>query len=108
MDLGQWTTQDMITENYITTEQYEVLTKAIETYGDDYQMNIAIEELSELQKEICKYKRGYENREHIIEEIGDVLITTLELCIIFNIRNIDLYETMERKIKRLERNMLNE
>ena len=98
----------MITENYITTEQYEILTKAIEKYGDDYQMNIAIEELSELQKEICKHKRGFENREHIIEEIGDVLITTLELCLIFNIRNIDLYETMERKIRRLERNLEDE
>ena len=47
--------------------------RAIEAYGKDMQLNVAIEELSELIKEICKYKRGSNNRKNIIEEMTEDL-----------------------------------
>jgi NTP pyrophosphatase (non-canonical NTP hydrolase) len=83
------------------------LEKAIETYGKDMQLNVAIEELSELIKEICKHKRGSENRDAIIEEMADVNIMLSQLQIIFNIRTGEIaskvIEKMERLEKRLER-----
>lgn len=53
--------------------------KAIETYGEKAQKLMAIEEMSELTKEICKDFRGKLNREHLIEEIIDVIITIDQL-----------------------------
>ena len=82
------------------------LERAIETYGKDMQLNVAIEEFSELIKEICKYKRGEGNIEHIIEEMADCQIMLSQLRIIFGIRLDDIsrvkWEKLERLAKRLE------
>lgn len=82
------------------------LERAIEHYGKDMQLNVAIEELSELIKEICKYKRGEGNIEHIIEEMADCQIMLSQLRIIFGIRIDDIsrvkWEKLERLAKRLE------
>lgn len=50
-------------------EMMTVFEKAIETYGKDLQKQVAIEEMAELTKEICKDFRGKGNREHIIEKL---------------------------------------
>ena len=80
----------------------KILEKAIETYGKDMQLNVAIEELSELIKEICKNKRGSDNRKAIIEEMADCYIMLEQLSIIFDIPNHAINEVVDRKIKRLE------
>ena len=46
------------------------LKKAIETYGGLMQTIVAIEEMAELIKELCKQLRGRENLEEIAEESG--------------------------------------
>lgn len=61
----------------------EVLKQAINTYGEDMQLDVAVEELSELIKELCKYKRGIGSEMHIAEEMADVKIILEELEIIF-------------------------
>ena len=38
-----------------------ILKQAIETYGAEAQLNVAIEEFAELTKEICKHKRYMDN-----------------------------------------------
>ena len=78
------------------------LEKAIEVYGKDMQLNVAIEELSELIKEICKYKRGRDNRENIIEELADCCIMLTQVAIIFGIKRSDVHKMMKDKIARLE------
>lgn len=82
------------------------LERAIEVYGKDMQLNVAIEEFSELIKEICKYKRGEGNLDHIIEEMADCQIMLSQLRIIFGIRLDDIsrvkWEKLERLAKRLE------
>lgn len=55
-------------------EYRETICAAIRTFGDTNQIVVAIEELSELQKELCKLLRGSGDREHIAEEIADVQI----------------------------------
>lgn len=83
----------------------DILKKAIETYGKDMQLNVAIEELSELIKEICKNKRGADNRKAIIEEMADCYIMLEQLAIIFEIPNHAINEVAASKIERLEKRL---
>ena len=50
------------------------------SYGDDMQDLCAIEEMSELTKELCKRGRGKGDQRKIIEETADVLITVLQIA----------------------------
>lgn len=84
----------------MTEQQHSVLACAVETFGADAQLNVAIEELSELIKELCKYKRGEGKEIHIAEEMADVKIILEELEIIF--RNGEAVSICEQfKIDRL-------
>ena len=64
----------------------------METFGDDYILRISIEELSELIKAICKYKRKMEDvdtdekelRHKILDGIADVEICIEELAYLFD------------------------
>ena len=49
--------------------------KALDTYGAKAQTLMCMEEMAELQKELCKHARGADNRAAIAEEIADVRIT---------------------------------
>lgn len=78
--------------------------KAIAHYGERNQIIVAIEELSELQKELCKYLRGEGNTAHIAEEMADVQIMLDQLDLIFNNRN-DVLEIRTIKLGRLVNRM---
>lgn len=77
------------------------LEKAIEAYGKDMQLTVAVEELSELIKEICKNKRGADNRDNIIEEMADCYIMLSQLEIIFDIDFRDIDNVVKSKLNRL-------
>lgn len=82
----------------------ELLRHAIEAYGPDMQMTVAIEEMAELTKELCKYKRGIGSKEHIAEEIADVEIMLEQLKLIFDVRDpVRLWKN--DKIERLEQRL---
>jgi len=53
-------------------------------FGNDAQLTKAIEELSELQKAICKYKLGEKDGKDIIEEVADVEIMTEQIKLMFD------------------------
>ena len=55
-----------------------------EKFGTKIQLIIAIEEMSELTKELTKTIRGYDRQENIIEEIADVRIMIEQLELIFD------------------------
>jgi len=76
--------------------------QAIETYGVRAQKLMAIEEMSELTKEICKDFRGKLDREHLVEEVPDVLITIDQLMIMYEISDREIQQMYERKIERLK------
>lgn len=83
----------------------EIFTKVIRKNGVDYQLNVAIEEMSELTKEICKFKRNRGDLDHIAEEVADVEIMCAQLRQIFCIAGmVDHWK--ERKILRLGENLL--
>ena len=78
------------------------LERAIETYGKDMQLIVVVEELSELIKEICKHKRGEDNRENIVEEIADCYIMLDQLILILGIRSVEIKRVIDEKLARLE------
>ena len=57
---------------------------ALETFGKELQVTMAIEEMSELTKELCKNSRGQENTTHIAEEIADVEIMLQQMVMLFD------------------------
>ena len=67
---------------------YVQFAKAIEVFGIDAQINMAIEELSELITALSHYKRSDLNRVEselaVIDEIADVSIMIAQLDIIFD------------------------
>lgn len=85
-----------------------ILEKAIETYGADLQKRVAIEEMSELIKEICKDFRGLGDKERIISEIADVEIMLTQLMIIYDIQELELSGAMARKLARLSERLKGE
>ena len=77
----------------------EFYKKVVDTYGNQ-QVIVAIEELSELQKELCKALRNNANYDNIVEEIADVEIMIEQMKIYFNIFNKDLERMKKRKVER--------
>lgn len=77
----------------------EILESAIATYGAEKQIVVAIEELSELQKELCKFLR-HNTMEHIAEEIADVEIVLEQMIMLFSSRE-QVNNWKERKLERL-------
>lgn len=92
----------MVIEKGTRMEMRAILKQAIETYGAESQLNVAIEEFSELIKEICKHKRGEDNLENIIEEMADCCIMIEQMRMIFGLGSIVMDNAIHKKIKRLE------
>lgn len=72
----------------------------LENQSVDVNKTIAVEELSELQKEICKDLRGFDRREEIKEEVADVYICLQLLKEIYNFDDEELEEEYKRKMNR--------
>ena len=82
------------------TERAEVYNAAIDRYGSEAQCVVALEELSECQKEICKVLRGKGNLEHLAEEVADATIMLEQLRIMFGLNDL-VSKTMDTKVQRL-------
>lgn len=82
-------------------DRVKTYTNALLQYGDKMQMVVAVEELSECQKEICKIIRGGEDFSHLAEEIADTRIMLEQLSLIFNINDL-VCEHMDAKVQRLD------
>lgn len=85
----------------MTIKEMSVGRKAVNAFGTESQMIVAIEELSELTKEITKYLRDKGDINHISEEMADVKIVIAQLELMLdNSSLISLWES--KKLKRLE------
>lgn len=78
------------------------LKQAIDTWGKDMQLDIAVEEFAELIKEICKYKRGADNISNIVEEMADCYIMLEQIKIMFGLGSEIISDEMNKKIDRLK------
>lgn len=90
----------------------KILESAIEKYGREKQLDMVIEEMAELTKAICKYKRIDEYylpediRDNLIEETADVKIMIAQLEMIFSFGD-EVGEKIEEKMDRLQRRLEN-
>ena len=81
----------------------ELLSKAIQQFGFDKQELVAVEEMAELQKEILKsVNRGQNNRDHLKEELVDVLIMLRQLVLIYDFIPEDLNKIAAGKMEKLK------
>lgn len=85
-------------------DKHMIVKRAIDQYGEKHQMTVAIEELSELQKEICKFIRKDRRAwdvDRLVEEMADVRLMMFQLQIIFGIETKELQVMEDIKLKRL-------
>ena len=84
-----------------------VVKKSIEHYGKDVQSTVCMEECAELIQAISKEKRGNSDKDHLAEEMADVIICIEMLKQIYNINEDEIYSWVinkqERIIRRIEK-----
>ena len=84
----------------------EVLQRALDTYGSALQIVVMMEEMSELQKELCKYLRSKYSPANIAEEIADVEIMLEQMKMLFCCAD-DVHDVRRRKVERLKERLDN-
>lgn len=82
-------------------QRLQTYTNAFVQYGEKNQIIVALEELSECQKELCKFLRGLGDREHLAEEIADATIMLEQMRYIFCMNEL-VCEKMDEKVLRLD------
>lgn len=87
---------------------------AINRYGEDPQIDMAIEEMSELTKALLKHRRAVKNpagydfektKQNIIEEIADVQIMIEQLILMFNCDD-EVNQIITKKTERLDKRLI--
>lgn len=87
------------------SEEIEIMRSAIRKNGKAMQTVVAIEEMSELQKELSKYIRGKGNRDNLIEEVADVLVMITQIQLMYHIPDDEVERIMHLKLNRLKERM---
>lgn len=86
------------------SDESKVLQRALGTYGSLPQIVMVFEEMSELQKELCKYLRGKYSPANIAEEIADVEIMLEQMKMLFCCAD-DVRDGRRRKVARLKKRL---
>ena len=81
-------------------ERESILDDSILLSDQDTKIIVAIEELSELQKELCKRYKGEGDIFCILEEMADCILVLKQLQKIFNISEESLSIAMDVKLNR--------
>jgi len=83
------------------TDRTETLRGAIKIWGEDIQVDIAIEELSELTTELARRQRGRERPAATAEEIADAQLCLDQLKLMYG--RDEVAEREREKLERLKR-----
>lgn len=89
-------------------QRHDILTRAVKTWGESSQVDIAIEEMAELTKALCKIRRARNSADrptaiiNAVEEIVDVQIMLDQLRIIYSRTVAKMEKSIEEaKLQRL-------
>ena len=89
-----------------TAGQRSIMAEIISYYGHESQKMMLLEEMAELQKEICKDMRYDPDLEAITEEVADVLIMLEQIQMMYHISETKLHkitnEKLHRQLRRIE------
>lgn len=83
----------------------EIIKDSIVYYGKDAQSTVCMEECAELIQAISKEKRGESDKDHLAEEMADVLISIELLKEIYEVSNEQINEWIDEKQKRIRLRM---
>ena len=78
-----------------------VVKRSIEHYGKELQSTVCMEECAELIQAISKEKRGKSDKEHLSEEMADVIICIEMLKEIYSISDDMISEWIQIKEARI-------
>lgn len=81
-------------------KRYDFVRSTTKLHGKETKLIVAIEELSELTKELTKDLRGEGDRDHIIEEICDVDLMLSQLYWIYHVKRDEATDMINFKIER--------
>ena len=82
-------------------ETHEIYRAALDTFGDNRQIEKTFEEIGEFMESLIKCKYGRDKLPHLAEEIADVHIMLDQMAVLFGC--VDEVERMKRyKLRRLE------
>lgn len=88
-------------DHYTKTKRVQdILQKNIDLNGPSMEVDVAIEEMSELTKELVKHRRGRKNLLNIAEEIADVEIMMEQLKMIFKCHGL-VAEQLDAKVEHI-------
>ena len=85
----------------VVPAQCDTYVEAVRAYGKQSQLVMAMEEMSELTKELSKNLRGADNSKALAEEIADVEIMLEQLKLMFSIRD-EVTQQRTVKLQRLD------
>lgn len=83
----------------------EIIKDSIVYYGKDAQSTVCMEECAELIQAISKEKRGKSDKNHLEEEMADVLISIALLKEIYEVSNEQINNWIDKKQKRIRSKM---
>lgn len=83
------------------TDEIVVIKLAVEKFGPESQMDMSIEECSELINALCKLRRGRVGPIDVVTEIADVQIMCEQLAYMFGEKSVA--DERKRKIERLRK-----
>lgn len=83
-----------------TSGQRSIMAEIINYYGHEPQKMMLLEEMAELQKEICKDMRYDPDLEAITEEVADVLIMLEQIQMMYHISETKLHKITNEKLRR--------
>ena len=83
----------------------EIIKDSIVYYGKDAQSTVCMEECAELIQAISKEKRGKSDKNHLVEEMADVLISIELLKEIYEVSNEQINNWIDEKQKRIRSKM---
>jgi hypothetical protein len=106
-NLDEQEKQELI-EYSISLPYKQKIKEIINVYGEEHQINKAIEEMAELTKELIKYQnkhQEYLTKEKIIknikQELADVEVMIEQIKIIFNFTQNEIDEIKQRKVRKV-------
>ena len=84
-------------------ERWRIIRRSLQKHSWKTKCTVAMEEFAELQQQISKQIRGYDDRIGLLEEMADAYICLEFLKSIFNITPEELQKAVDVKLQR-ERN----
>lgn len=80
---------------------FNAVESAVKTYGIEKQLTVFYGEIGELMTAVADYRRGRDTKDHVAEELADVLICCKQVMYALGVSRKDVLLWQERKLRRL-------